>query len=330
MNQHPVPQQISSYEFKLVGDMTLKQFVQLAAGVAIAFLFYVLPIPGFIKWPLVTISALSGVGFAFLPVQDRSLSSWLLLFFKACYSPTYYSWKKGTAQDIYRREVVVSAPAFIATGNVQQAEVYLSSIPVPTEISSAEEYEQSFLRKVLNFFQFAGGVTQQNVQAQVPTPAVTPITSQEAPSVAPNLVPKPTPAQPPPEHYRGEKVAPVFGKEVDTRHAGAAVFAPEAAPPAPPERPNTVVGQVLTHDGKIVESAILEIREVGGPPVRALKTNKVGHFLTVTPLKDGEYEVETEKDGLSFDVFKFKTTGKIIEPILIVGKNIEQKVQSYS
>lgn len=321
MNQHPVPQQISSYEFKLVGDMTLKQFVQLAVGIAIAFLFYVLPIPGLLKWPLVTISALSGVGFAFLPVQDRSLSSWLLLFFKACYSPTYYSWKKGTAQDIYRKEVVVSTAAFIATGSVQQAEAYLSSVPVPSEISSAEEYEQSFLRKVLNFFQFAGGGSQQSAQTQMPTtPAVTPITSQDAPSVAPNLVPKPTPPPPPPEHYRGEKVAPVFGNEAAKSHAGAAVFAPEAAPPAPPERPNTVVGQVLTNEGKIVESAILEIREVGGPPVRALKTNKVGHFLTVTPLKDGEYEVETEKDGLSFDVFKFKTTGKIIEPILIVSK----------
>ena len=29
---HPIPQQISSYQFRLVGDMTLKQFFQLARG----------------------------------------------------------------------------------------------------------------------------------------------------------------------------------------------------------------------------------------------------------------------------------------------------------
>ena len=38
MAQHPIPQQISSYEFKLVGEMTLKQFLKAAAGVIIALL----------------------------------------------------------------------------------------------------------------------------------------------------------------------------------------------------------------------------------------------------------------------------------------------------
>ncbi|KKR52786.1 MAG: hypothetical protein UT88_C0021G0001, partial [Candidatus Woesebacteria bacterium GW2011_GWD2_40_19] len=32
MEQHPIPQNISSYQFRLVGDMTLKQFFQLAGG----------------------------------------------------------------------------------------------------------------------------------------------------------------------------------------------------------------------------------------------------------------------------------------------------------
>ncbi|MFA6462708.1 MAG: hypothetical protein WCT51_01505 [Candidatus Shapirobacteria bacterium] len=33
MEQHAIPQQISSYEFKLVGDMTLKQFLKAAVGI---------------------------------------------------------------------------------------------------------------------------------------------------------------------------------------------------------------------------------------------------------------------------------------------------------
>ncbi len=32
MEQHPIPQQISSYQIKLVGDMTLKQFFQVKAA----------------------------------------------------------------------------------------------------------------------------------------------------------------------------------------------------------------------------------------------------------------------------------------------------------
>jgi len=38
MEQHPIPQQITSYEFKLVGEMTLKQFAKAAGGIILALL----------------------------------------------------------------------------------------------------------------------------------------------------------------------------------------------------------------------------------------------------------------------------------------------------
>lgn len=73
MEQHPIPQQISSYEFQLVGNMTLKQFFKLAGGLLIAFLFYSTGLPFIIKWPLVISFAALGVALAFLPVNDRPL-----------------------------------------------------------------------------------------------------------------------------------------------------------------------------------------------------------------------------------------------------------------
>ena len=62
--EHPIPQQISAYQFRLVGDMTIKQFFQVAAGALIALLIYSMAIPYYVKWPLVLISFLSGVAFA--------------------------------------------------------------------------------------------------------------------------------------------------------------------------------------------------------------------------------------------------------------------------
>ena len=91
---HQIPQQISSYEFKLVGDMTIKQFFQVAAGVLIAIIVYSSGIHPYIKWPVVVISFLSGIAFAFFPLQDRPLSKWVFLFIKAIYSPTIFTWKK--------------------------------------------------------------------------------------------------------------------------------------------------------------------------------------------------------------------------------------------
>ena len=50
MEQHPIPQQISSYEFKLVGEMTLKQFAKAAGGIIIALVINSAPLVFFIKW----------------------------------------------------------------------------------------------------------------------------------------------------------------------------------------------------------------------------------------------------------------------------------------
>ncbi|KKU37814.1 MAG: hypothetical protein UX52_C0017G0001, partial [Candidatus Amesbacteria bacterium GW2011_GWA1_46_35] len=94
MDQHPVPQNISSYEFHLVGDMTLKQFFQLAGGVAVAVVVYRLPLPFILKWPIMGLAALTGVMLAFVPVSGRPFSQWIMAFIKAIYSPTEFHWSE--------------------------------------------------------------------------------------------------------------------------------------------------------------------------------------------------------------------------------------------
>ena len=94
MEQHPVPQPLTSYEFRLVGDMTLKQFFKLASGVILALIVYGINPPAFIKWPLIILFVLIGVGMAFLPLEGRPLDVWIVAFFKRIYSPTQYLWKQ--------------------------------------------------------------------------------------------------------------------------------------------------------------------------------------------------------------------------------------------
>ena len=77
-------------------------------------------------------------------------------------------------------------------------------------------------------------------------------------------------------------------------------------------------------DGKIVEGAILEIKDPQGRPARALKTNMLGHFMIVTPLLDGRYEILAEKEGLVFEPVTFSAKGAIIPPISIWAKSREE------
>lgn len=82
MEQHAIPQQISSYEFKLVGDMTLKQFLKAAVGIVLAFLINASHLIFFLKWPLMIICAGGGLMLAFVPFQDRPLDVWIKSFLK--------------------------------------------------------------------------------------------------------------------------------------------------------------------------------------------------------------------------------------------------------
>lgn len=87
---HPIPQNVTNFEFHLVGDMTLKQFGYLAAGVGFAFLIFTTlsTVQPLIAWPIIVISALLGVAFAFLPIQERPLDHWVKAFFSAIFKPT--------------------------------------------------------------------------------------------------------------------------------------------------------------------------------------------------------------------------------------------------
>jgi len=257
MEQHPVPQPITSYEFRLIGDMTLKQFGKLLAGVLPAVIVYALNPPSFIKWFLILFFLGIGAAMAFVPFEGRPVDVWIIAFFKRIYSPTQYLWKqksKSSADLLEKSSLPVSK-----TG---------ASIPTVSAPPKA-------------------------VAAPLQTPPSPPLT-------------RPTP--PPLQTLRSE------GKRVTVK------FSTQVAIPAVPSLPNLIVGYIHTPESKIIEGAILEIRDSAGNPVRALKSNRLGQFQIATPLPNGDYEIETEKEGVSFDIIKISLKGEIIPPIEIVSK----------
>lgn len=90
IDNHPIPQDITGFQFKLIGEMTLKQFGYLAGGFIIAWVFYILPIFFLVKITLALMSAAIGASLAFLPIDGRPLDGMIVNFFKAIFSPTKY------------------------------------------------------------------------------------------------------------------------------------------------------------------------------------------------------------------------------------------------
>ncbi|MEX2007508.1 MAG: PrgI family protein [Candidatus Levyibacteriota bacterium] len=94
MEGHPIPQDITGFQFKLIGDMTIKQFAYLACGAVLAWIFYALPLPGIIKLPISAFFALAGVGFAFFPISGRPMDIMAVNFIKALFTPSQYVYQK--------------------------------------------------------------------------------------------------------------------------------------------------------------------------------------------------------------------------------------------
>jgi hypothetical protein len=325
MEQHPIPQQISSYQFRLVGDMTLKQFFQVAGGALISLIFYSSKLPVIVKWPFILFFSLLGVALAFLPFEDRPLETWILSFFRSVYSPTIFNWRKmKTSSPFFRNEVEAPQENVIPSEGQEKMNKYFATPGGPSFsfVNKLEETEAKFLSLVGNIFVKAGPTSGETLidQAAVPVnkqefviPASSPVSFaakkvivEEKPITQSNL--------------SFEKVSQTLTEQQSKPMFGAQ-FSLDAAPPSPPTVVNTVVGQVIDEKGKIIEGAILEVKDAAGRPVRALKSNKLGHFLVVTPLQSGRYEIFSEKDNFIFDPVYFEAQGNIIPPIFIKGKN---------
>ncbi len=338
MEQHPIPQNISSYQFRLVGDMTLKQFFQLAGGFLIGIVIYSLPVHPIIKWPFIIFFSLLGAALAFLPFQERPLEQWILAFIRSVYSPTVYRWRTQSIQEYFQRETAPMAALPTSLPQVPEAASPASQVPF---VSKLEETEGKFLSKLADLFS----------ATPVPQPAFQTPTPMGQFTTPPTIQSEPQPGLRPEYSGRNEvqvpsmpkiiveeqSVQPVQQTEPSAPHTissvgevlvegqmsatQAAQFSPDAAPPSLPTIPNTISGQVMDPEGKIIEGAILEVKDASGRPVRAIRTNKVGHFLTVTSLLNGKYELATEKDGYLFEPVVVDANGSIIPPIAIRAKS---------
>ena len=260
---------------------------------------------------------------AFLPYKERPLEKWILAFFRSIYSPTYYAWDSGITQNvIYQPETQESQV------NLGRQSTAKESLTLPF-LANLDQAESNFLTKL-------GGVfnSQPNPAPQAPTtysPPQTQTIEVKIPQNIPVASPQPlVPARP--VHVVQEIGAPsqpiptsipVFSASPQASPGATqqAQFSPDATTPMTPEKPNTVSGQVMDVQGKIVEGAIIEIQDDQTRPVRALKSNKAGHFLSVTPLLSGKYTLTIEKDGLEFDPLTFEARGEIIPAMAIRAKN---------
>jgi len=156
MQQHPVPQDIIAYKFRLVGNMTLKQFLELAAGLVTAWITFNSSANFFIKWTLGPFAAFLGFALAFVPFEDRPLDQWIINFIKAVYKPTQFLYQPlAKTLDIFSPPKPQPQKAFATTRQPGDLEEYLKSLP-PSPTTAFDQAEAKYLQHVHNLFSALG------------------------------------------------------------------------------------------------------------------------------------------------------------------------------
>lgn len=381
MNQHPIPQNISTYKFRLIGDMTVKQFILLALGVGGAVFFYTSNLLGLIKYTLIGISALIGIGMAFFTIDGRPMETWIKAYLAAIYAPTQFIWRKSPKIPAFfsytpSPDTIPAQTQEMLSAAVRRKQAGLSSflqtLPEYQLSSKLNQQEASHLSQITNLFthpQTPIPNTISNPNPPLPTfkpsssqihintlPTQTSITPPQSPSqkivnptpvlrdtnrpsgviVAPEIQiiddnkTRPDPplagtiqvsATPPQISIPQPQAEALIQKTLPPAQATQKPITDQSLPfPSTPATPNTAVGMVLDKDNKIIENAIIEIRDPNGTPVRATKTNKLGQFISTTPLKNGTYQLQVDKDGYEFDLISLELKGQILPPLKIQAK----------
>ncbi len=154
--QHAVPQNIMDVEFKLIGELTMRQFSYLFVFGLSAYLAFV-SIPGLFKIPITIFLALLALGLAFVPVQERGLDEWLVNFFRSINSPTERVWKRTPQLPtaflydniaMVQQELITLAP----TSSRRKLEEYLKYRSEENVVDPLDIPEREYIMKVREAF----------------------------------------------------------------------------------------------------------------------------------------------------------------------------------
>lgn len=156
--QHAIPQSIMSVEFKIIGDLTLKQFFFLMIFCGLGYASFMIVQSVIIKWLLVLLFVSTGLAFAFLPLGDRGLDTWVVNFLRAMFLPNQFVYRKEESipgvflyqnLDVLRSELITLTP----TNSRRKIEAYLEQQEAPLDKLDIDE--KGFILKVKEAYSHA-------------------------------------------------------------------------------------------------------------------------------------------------------------------------------
>lgn len=270
MDQHPVPRQITTFEFKLVGFLTIKQFIYLVIFVALGLAIYALtPIP-VLNVMLGILTAAIGAAFAFIPINDRPMEVWIRNLVKRLTSPTQYGFQKQNKPVSFLQNTIFTSDPHQVTTHID-SQKKLSSYLGKNARAPTTNKKQNINELLLNPLSL---LTKKPLSA---------INNQQ-------LTMKQS------QHEKNQSVKHPF-----------------------------LTGMVKNHKFTPLGGVLIYVKKnVNAEPIRILKSNVHGVFLSYNPLSPGEYffEAKDPKQIYLFDTIKLKVENTNNNPVEILSREL--------
>jgi len=243
MENHPIPQDVTGFKFKLIGSVTVKQFLYLmACGITCA-LIYWLPFHLILKFPLIGLFAFIGIGLAFIPIDGRPMDVMIKNFLRALPAENQFIFRKRGADALLFEyfQPKVAAHTTEQTQNEKDEEKNSKRALLYSQLKMSSSYrpdasEQAILNNVNSYF----GETAHNVMTAAPQRVdeyTAPVERPEIQIIRP-VVETPAPTKMTSEFYnRADFVpvnAPVENKKSEDAKSEAPVETKPVAAPSPP------------------------------------------------------------------------------------------------
>lgn len=336
MENHPIPQDVTGFKFRLIGSVTVKQFLYLLGGGVIALLFYLLPLPFIAKIPFMFFSGGIALSLAFVPIDGRPMDKMIYNFLRAIPSENQYIYRKqgvempyfSFAPPVHTKPITTSSQDSATLKKTklfnQLAQSYFK--PDPEESQKVESISALFQGETPQTSGFTTRIVNADTAPATPTPSpisvVKPVINEAVP-----LATQPVPITQTP----------------NIAHSASAPQPALSTPPAPTPPPssstpshaggidmaNILQGTIHDPRGKPVPHVIVEVLNGQNIPLRTFRTDGNGFFRAATPLPNGTYTIHME-DTLKkqeFENVPVVMNGSILQPIQITSTDQREKLR---
>lgn len=270
MEQHAIPRQITSYEFKLIGFMTLKQFLYIVIFAPLGYIVSIIfPLPLLNTLLGIAVAAL-GVALAFLPINDRPLDIWIRNIWKRLNSPTQFTYHKHNQPVTLLQNLYFVADPHHVMAHIESQQMLAAYLEKTKQTMQPNPQK----KQIQQAFQNPLGA-QASLSVPPPVPASTPLTAAQTTQIYSSPIVQ-------------QQVAPSESSSVQKEH-----------------KP-FFIGTVKNGKRIPLPGILLYVKNMQNTPVRLLKTNEHGIFATFNPLPAGEYifEIKDPKSSYIFDTMK--------------------------